>query len=285
VADPVAPGSVAAAPPSGYSQAGAGQHGGTRTSHRRELGLAGPGEPGQPAGAQPPPGRPEGPHWYRRPRWLAVLAAVVLVAAGLGTWAGLNASGSHAKGAMTMPSMSAKPKPATSALMNALILANKSADAKGTLPPSTCKQDNPAKVTCIAPVSGISAVVFQTYPNQKALYAAYMAKVASVSSIKFKQNFSDCGSQTTYGEVGWNHLFQHTKAYSVDQMIMGMVKDDQAAGRVFCDYTQGLEYMVWTQNDGHLMGYAAGPVHGDVWTWWVAVHHNIGIGAPMNMNM
>jgi hypothetical protein len=32
------------------------------------------------------------------------------------------------------------------------------------------------------------------------------------------------------------------------------------------------------------MGYVAGPVHTSVWDWWVAVHHNIGIGAaPMNM--
>jgi hypothetical protein len=62
-----------------------------------------------------------------------------------------------------------------------------------------------------------------------------------------------------------------------------MITDDQAAGRVFCTYAGGLQYMVWTQNDGHLMGYVAGPVHGDVWTWWVAVHHNIGLGAPMNM--
>jgi len=62
-------------------------------------------------------------------------------------------------------------------------------------------------------------------------------------------------------------------------MSMDKVTDDQAAGRVFCNYTGGLEYMVWTQNDGHLMGYVSGPVHGDVWTWWVAVHHNIGLGA------
>jgi hypothetical protein len=28
----------------------------------------------------------------------------------------------------------------------------------------------------------------------------------------------------------------------------------------------------------------AGPVHTNVWDWWVAVHHNIGIAAaPMNM--
>jgi hypothetical protein len=208
---------------------------------------------------------------------------VILVAAGLGTWVGLNGSGSHAKG-VTMPSMSAKPKPTTSALMNALILANHSADATGKLPPSSCKQDNPAKVTCTGPVAGVSGVVFQTYPSLKAMYAAYTAKVSSLNSGQFRQNFNDCGSQGTYGEVGWNHLFQHTRNYTVDQMTMGIVKDDQAAGRVFCNYAQGLEYMVWTQNDGRLMGYAAGPVHATVWTWWVAVHHNIGLGgAPMHM--
>jgi hypothetical protein len=279
--DPVSPvgaGGVAAVSPSGP-----GQPGGTLTSHRREPGLAGPGEPGQPAGAQPPPGQPR---WYRRPRWLAVLAAVVLVAAGLGTWAGLSGPGSHPAGAMTMPSMSAKPKPKppASALMNALTLANNSADSAGKLPPSTCKQEGPAKVTCTDPVTGISGVVFQTYPDLKALYAAYTAKVASLNTGHFQQNFNDCQTQATYGEVGWNHQFQHSKAYTVDQMTMGMVTDNQAAGRVFCNYTQGLEYMAWTQNDGHLMAYVAGPVHGDVWNWWVAVHHNIGFGsAPMHM--
>jgi len=284
--DPVAAGSAAAA-----STSGLGQPGGTLTSHRRELGLGGPGGPGQPAGAQPPPGRtqePRGPRWYRRPRWLAVLAAVVLVAAGLGTWAGLNASGSHPARPMTMPSMSAKPKPkpTTGALMNAIMLANNSSDAAGKLPPSTCKQQGSVRVTCTSPATGINAVVFQTYPNLKATYAAYTAKVASLNSGHFQQNFNDCQSQTTYGEVGWNHQFQHPKTYTVDQMSMGMVTDDQAAGRVFCNYTQGLEYMVWTQDDGHLMAFVAGPVHGDVWNWWVAVHHNIGLGgSSMNMNM
>jgi hypothetical protein len=154
------------------------------------------------------------------------------------------------------------------------------------LPPSACKQNTPTQVTCTAPATGITAAVFQTYPSLTALYAAYTAKVSSLNSGQFKQNFGDCSSQATFGEVGWNHLFQHTRSFTVDQMTMGTVRDDQAAGRVFCNYTQGLEYMVWTQNDGHLMGYVAGPVHTDVWDWWVAVHHNIGIGgSPMNMNM
>ena len=313
VMDPVAPGGVPAAPasgpsgpgqswgsqpsadqvaygqpgygPAGYGQPGSGQPGGTLTSHRREYGIAGPGEPGQPAGAPPSPGGPREPQWYRRPRWIAVLAAVVLLLAGVGTWVGLSGSGSPPKAAAKMSS-TPKPKPTTSALMTALVLANKSGEATGKLPPSSCKQDSSTHVTCTAPAAGISGVVFQTYPSLKALYAAYTAKVTSLNTNQFRQNFNDCGSQATFGEVGWNHLFQHTRKYTVDQMTMGSVRDDQAAGRVFCNYTQGLEYMVWTQNDGHLMGYVAGPVHTDVWNWWVAVHHNIGIGgAPMNMNM
>jgi serine/threonine protein kinase len=242
--------------------------------------------PGPPAAAPPPsPGGPREPQWYRRPRWIAALAAVVLVLAGVGTWVGLSGSGSHAKAAMKM-SHTPEPKPTPSPLMAALVLANKSGDATGKLPPSTCKQTNATAVTCTAPAAGISGVVFQTYPNQNALYAAYTAKVTALNTNKFRQNFNDCGSQDTFGEVGWNHLFKHTRSFTVDQMIMGTVRDDQAAGRVFCNYTQGLEYMVWTQNDGHLMGYVAGPVHTDVWDWWVAVHHNIGIGgSPMNMTM
>ena len=143
-----------------------------------------------------------------------MLAAVVLVVAGLGTWIGLSGgSGAH--------SGTASHKPVPSALMKALILANKSSEAGGMLPPSACKQNTPTHVTCTAPATGITAAVFQTYPSLKALYAAYTAKVSSLNSGQFKQNFSDCGSQATFGEVGWNHLFQHPKKYTVDQMTMG----------------------------------------------------------------
>ena len=256
----------------GSSRSGSHHPGGTLASHRREHGT-GPGEPGQPAGAQPPPDRPRGPHWYRQPRWLAPLAVLILAVAGLGTWIGLSGSSGHAGASGTI---SHKPVPIS--LMNALILANNSSEAKGLLPPSTCKQNTPTHVTCTAPAPGISAAVFQKYPDQKALYAAYMAKVSALNSGQFKQNFKDCEFQDTYGEVSWNHQRRHNLAYTVDQMeTVGAVTDDQAAGRVFCTYTNGLEYMVWTQNDGHLMGYVSGPLHADVWNWWVPVHHNIGL--------
>jgi hypothetical protein len=285
-AAPAAYGQPGSGPPSGPGRSGSAHSGGTIASHRREYGVAGPGEPVPPAAAPPPsPGGPRQPQWYRRPRWIAALAAVVLILAGAGTWIGLSGSGSHAKAAMKV-SHTPKPKPTTRPLMAALALANRSGDATGKLPASTCKETNATIVTCTAPAAGISGVVFQTYPNQKALYAAYTAKVTALNTNKFRQNFNDCGSRDTFGEVGWNHLFQHSRSFTVNQMIMGSVRDDQAAGRVFCNYTQGLEYMVWTQNDGHLMGYVAGPVHTDVWDWWMAVHHNIGIGgSPMNMNM
>jgi hypothetical protein len=279
---PLAPAPMASAPPTPVPPT-AGQSGGTVASHRREYGAPRPGEPGQPAGAPPPAGRPRDTRWYHRPRWLAALAAAAAVIAALGTWAGLSATGSHAKSSTNTTSPKPKPTHTTSALMSALVVTDNSADAKGLLPPSTCRQDNSATVTCTAPAGGITAVVFRTYPSLKALYAAYTAKVTALDSSHFSQNFSDCGARKTRGEAGWNHNFQHTRKYTVDQMTMGMVTDHQAAGRVFCTYTGGLEYMVWTQNDGRLLGYVAGPVHGDVWTWWVAVHHNIGLGGPMNM--
>jgi hypothetical protein len=270
---------------SGGGQSGGGQSGGTLTSHRREYGVAGPGEPGQPAGAPPSQGGPGGPRWYRQPRWIVALAAVVVLIAGLGIWAGLSGGSSGHPNASATMSHKPKPKPTTGALMNAVILANRSLDAKGLLPPSACKQDSLTHVTCTAPAMSITGAVFQTYPSLKALYAAYTAKVSSLNTGTFRQNFNDCGSQKTYGEVGWNHLYQHTKNTTVAQMTMGMVKDDQAAGRVFCNFSNGLEYMVWTNNDSRMMGYVAGPVHGDVWTWWVAVHHDLNIGGSMNMNM
>ena len=209
-----------------------------------------------------------------------MLAAAVLVVAGLGTWIGLSSgSGAHAGASGTTLH-----KPVPSALMKALIQANKTSGATGLLSSSACTQDTPAHVTCTAPATGITAAVFQTYPSLTALYAAYTAKVSSLNSGQFKQNFSNCGYQVIHGEVGWNHLPQHTSKYTVDQMTMGLVRDDQAAGRVFCNYTQGLEQMVWTQNVGHMLGYVYGPVHTDVWNWWMPVHNSIGLSSGWELS-
>jgi serine/threonine protein kinase len=241
-----------------------------------------PGQSGAPSGGhQPPPGGPRRRRGLLQPRWIAVLAALILAVAGVSTWV-LARGGSHTH-ATTMPSMAPK-KPQMSALMNALVLANKSSDAKGHLPPSSCAQQGKTRVTCVSPAPGISGAVFATYPSLKALYDAYAAQVRTLNNGQFKANFADCGLQQTFGEVSWNHMFQHPKTFSVQQMISGMVTDAQASGRVFCNFNNGQENMVWTQNSGRMLAYVSGPVHEDVWNWWVAVHHNIGFaGAPMHM--
>src|SRR5262245_12361163 len=149
-AAPVGPGSVAAASPSGSSspgqswsgppgadhpghgQPGTGQPGGgTLTSHRREYGPPGLG---QPMGT-PPPGPPRGARWYRQPRWIAALAAVVVLLAGVGIWAGMSGGSNGHPNASATTSHKPKPKPTTGALMNAVILTNRSGNAKGLLPP------------------------------------------------------------------------------------------------------------------------------------------------------
>jgi Protein kinase domain len=268
--------------------AGRARHGDTMAVNRQPASEATRGPTGTPAGGQPPPGRSGPPRrWFRRPQWIAALTALVLIAAGAGTWALVSGgSGTHPH-STAMSSMSAmptpKPKP-TSALMNALIVANESGGAKGLLPPSTCKQDSATRVTCTTPVPGIAEATFQTYPSLTTLYAAYTAQVKQLNSGTFKQNFNDCGLTRTFGEVGWNHMFQHPRTYTAEQMSMGMVTDAQAAGRVFCTFNSGQEYFAWTQDDGRLLAVVAGPVHEDVWNWWVNLHHNIGFaGSPMHM--
>jgi len=254
----------------------------TVISRRLQPGGAPPDQAGGPDGGQPARGRP-GPRrrWFARPGWIAALTALVLIAVGAGTWALVSGrSGSHPHAAS---SASAKPTP-PSALMAALTLANRSGGAKGLLPPSACKQQSATMVTCTAPAPGISQVTFRTYPSLTAVYAAYTTQVEGLNSGKFQANFQDCGLTQTFGEVSWNHQFQHPKTYSVAQLSSGKLTEDQAAGRVFCTLTNGQESFVWTQNAGNLLAVAAGPVHEDVWNWWVDVHHNIGFaGMPMNM--
>jgi hypothetical protein len=186
-------------------------------------------------------------------------------------------------------SMASASRPVAAELMAAVRLANQSGAAKGLLPLADCLPDSMTMVTCTAPAPGITGVVLSTYSSLRALYAAYAAKVKSLNSGAVRQNYQDCGpaSPSVAGEVAWNHQFRHPRAYSIAQMASGQVTDLQAAGRVFCTMTDGAqEDMVWTQDDGQLMGWVAGAPHEDVWNWWMAVHHNLVLGRagpPMKM--
>ena len=176
-----------------------------------------------------------------------------------------------------------------SALMGALTLANESDPATGKLPPASCKQQGATMATCTNPAPGVTSASFKIYPSITALYSAYETLVRSLNSGHFEQNVQDCGlaAPSPVGEVAWNHEFRHPKVYSVQQMETGMVPLDKAAGRVFCVFLDtGSEDIVWTQNNGNLLGMVSGGPHADVWYWWSAIHHSIALdGKPMQMPM
>jgi hypothetical protein len=201
-------------------------------------------------------------------------------------------TGSSMRSSMASSSAPASPaaaQPASSALMRALALADESNPATGKLPPASCKQQGTTMATCLNPAPGIDEASFRIYPSLTALYAAYETLAKSLNSGHFQQNVQDCGlaAPSPVGEVAWNHEFKHPRIYSVQQMEMSMVPLDKAAGRVFCLFTgSGTEDIVWTQDNGNLLGVVSGGPHADVWYWWSAVHHSIALdGKPMQMPM
>jgi serine/threonine-protein kinase len=266
------------------------------TDEIRRPGQAGPPDSGEPGRGQPPPppaGPPAPPPRRHRGRWIGAIAAalVLIIGAGIGLYVAGRDSSARPKSGSAMHKMTGSSMPAhkarASGLDKALVLTNTSGDAKGDLPPKTCRQKDTNLVECANPVPAISGVIFRTYPSLTALYAAYVDQVKNLASGKYHANINNCRVDETYGEISWNHMYQHPRIYSLAQSESGKLTDSQAVGRVFCNFTGGLEYLVWTQNDGRLLGIVYGAPHQDVWTWWVAVHHNIGLGGvSMNdMNM
>jgi hypothetical protein len=226
--------------------------------------------------------RAQGAHASRRrvllrARRVAIATGLILVVTGAGAWA-------LARGGPA-PARAAGRPPAASALMRAIAQANQIGPAKGELPGSACRPHGATRVTCLRPAPAISWATFQTFPSLTALYRGYVAEVQSVRPGPFTQNSGDCGLAapgTGGDEIAWNHHFQHPRTYTVAQMAAGTVPDSQAVGRVFCITLDGdQEEMVWTQDDGRLLGALAGTDHEAVWYWWTAVHHNIVFGGPV----
>jgi hypothetical protein len=156
------------------------------------------------------------------------------------------------------------------------------------VPPSRCVQQGSSRVTCTAPAPGVAEAIFRTYPSLGALYAGYETAMKSLDGGRVVQDSQDCGLSAppaAGGEVGWNHQFDHPRGYTIAQMAAGKVGVTQAAGRVFCvtNASTGMAEFVWTQDDGRVLGWVTGPLHEQVWNWWLAVHHEIAIGKPPMM--
>jgi len=207
------------------------------------------------------------------------VAALIVVAA-IGFW--LTTRGSST--AQSSPPAAASPTMANP-LLQALTRTNEVGTGKGMLPPSSCHAQSASLVTCSHPALAINSASFRTFPSLNALYSAYKATVKSLGQNPFRTNFGDCTSRLTSGEVSWNHNYQHPRRYSLDQLRSPGFPDDKAAGRVFCTFMNSQLYMVWTQNDGHMLGRLNGSPHDTAWLWWHGVHHSIDIPGSQQVSM
>jgi hypothetical protein len=158
-----------------------------------------------------------------------------------------------------------------------------SVTAKGMLPPSSCKLTNSITVTCTQPTAAVDIVIFRTYSSAKALYAAYEARVSALAQGPFRSNFGNCTENMTNGEVAWNHDFQHPRMYPMSEFTSGRITDDKAAGRVYCTFDNSNLYLVWTQDDGHVLAELSGAPHVDAYVWWRQVHHSVVMPGSPNM--
>jgi len=204
------------------------------------------------------------------------LAAVAIVAAG-GTAAGLLATQAGPAATQTRQLANAPSTP-PSQLFSIL---DKTEQFTNMLRMSTCGQTTATLVECTNPDPAIASVTFATYSSLTALYTKYQEIVDNLTRKSFGsvENVHVCGAlaPNPTAENTWNHTDQYLTKYSVTQLASGTVSDDAAMGRVFCEQTpNGSEYIVWTQDFGHLLGYATGAAsHEQVWNWFYRVHHNI----------
>ena len=160
-----------------------------------------------------------------------------------------------------------------------------SVTAKGMLPLGSCKLTNSTTVTCMQPTPAVDIVIFRSYRSLPALYAAYEARVSQLAQGPFHPNFGNCTETMTNGEIGWNHDFKHPSMYPVSEFTSGQITDDKAAGRVYCTFEDNDLYLVWTQDDGRVLGELSGAPHVDAYVWWRQVHHSIVMPGSPNMMM
>jgi hypothetical protein len=210
---------------------------------------------------------------------------ILLVLAGLGAWLGTRSGGTSSAAKTSSHHVAAASHP-PNVILQALAIANQSATAKRLIPASSCKATNATAVTCTHPAFGATTVTISTFPNLSALYTAYVRQVKALGQSPFRTNFGECTEEQTYGEVSWNHRYQHPHRYSLSESQSGHLSDDDAAGRAFCTFSNSQLNIVWTQNDGRVLGVLSGSPHANTFAWWKGVHHSIDIpGAGTGMEM
>ncbi|HEX5086881.1 MAG TPA: toll/interleukin-1 receptor domain-containing protein [Nocardioides sp.] len=246
------------------------------------LGSAAPPHPPAPKGGD---GR------SRRLLVVAAAAVAVLVIAGGTSWVVTHLGGDDDKGGGGGPAAGTAPgeSPATSAapasssetdaLVAILDRVDESAQHPPLVPPGSCAVTRADAVHCEPGVSGVASVDFVVYDSLDDLYEAYTSQAETSAGMPFDRvmNTGECDSKHFSGEVSWNHNRNHSRKYSVEQLMHGGLNaGSQAAGRVFCGLHGSALTMIWTQNDGpRFVAVAQGAPHDKVGAWWRQVHHEI----------
>ena len=199
--------------------------------------------------------------------------------------ASASVGGTTGHAAVKHPAMPMATNYRQSTLFKALAGVNLSQFAKGLLPPSSCKAMSATEVMCKQPHYAVDEVIFRSFSSDKALYAAYQSRVEAIGQAPFRANYGNCTETMTSGEVGWNHDFKHPSMYPMGDFTSGRITDDQAAGRVYCTFENSDLYLVWTQDDGRVLGELSGAPHVDAYVWWRQVHHSLVMPGSPNMMM
>jgi len=234
--------------------------------------------------------------------FIAVLVPVAVVAVLVVGAGGSKSSGSKSSGSKSPAKMASMADPKSHAagpvdlpltakaaahypLAKAVAGIDVSVTAKGMLPLASCKLTNSTTVTCLQPTPAVDIVIFRSYRSLPALYSAYEARVSQLAQGPFRSNFGNCTETMTNGEIGWNHDFKHPSMYPISEFTSGQITDDKAAGRVYCTFEDNDLYLVWTQDDGRVLGELSGAPHVDAYVWWRQVHHSIVMPGSPNMMM
>jgi hypothetical protein len=221
---------------------------------------------------------------------LVAVGIAILIPVAVAVWALTQIGGSDsksttnsAKGGQTTAHHATTASFRDTPLFKGLTAANQSAYAKGLLPPSSCQGMSATMVVCKQPHYAVDEVTFNTYPSLKSLYAAYEARAGQLAQAPFRANVGNCTEGDVNGEIAWNHDFKHPSMYPISMFSSGTITDDKAAGRMFCTFTGGLLYVLWTQQDGRILGELAGAPHLDAYLWWHNIHHVLAIPGTPNM--
>jgi hypothetical protein len=162
-------------------------------------------------------------------------------------------------------------------LTGVLQQANLCSSPENDLPPSSCKAQSAANVTCNSPVPGVAQVVFHTYTSRTDLYSAYESQVTLLNGSYQQNTMTHCGNTIPgYSETGWNHLEAHPTEYTLQEMESASFSQVDAMGRQACFSSNGKPYFVWTTDVGNMLAVAQGSGSmSALYNWWAQIHHVI----------